>query len=169
MCQISHDLNRTGLVVCSIFSRKGARIARNFNVFFVFSPNAFAYFVPRRDFIYFSLAKAPRSPRTSMFLLCLPQTPLRTLRLGESIFFFSRRGAENNYRYKGRVTRDKKKQRRYQPLLLPGESWGDVRGGSTSPEWNETRTTHDMPRILRCCIRASNNNYFSAFSAPLRE
>ena len=94
MCQISHVLNRTGLVVCSIFSRKGARIARNFNVFFVFSPNAFAYFVPRRDFIYFSLAKAPRSPRTSMFLLCLPQTPLRTLRLGESIFFFSRRGAE---------------------------------------------------------------------------
>ena len=38
MCQISHVLNRTGLVVCSIFSRKGARIARNFNVFLCLAP-----------------------------------------------------------------------------------------------------------------------------------
>jgi hypothetical protein len=32
-------------------------------------------------------------------------------------FLYYRRGAENNYRYKGRVTRDKEKQRRYSPLL----------------------------------------------------
>jgi hypothetical protein len=34
----------------------------------------------------------------------------------ETISIYSRRGAENNYRYKGRVTRDKEKQGRYPPL-----------------------------------------------------
>jgi hypothetical protein len=31
---------------------------------------------------------------------------------------FSRGGAKNNYRYKGRVTRDKEKQRRYSPFTF---------------------------------------------------
>jgi hypothetical protein len=34
-----------------------------------------------------------------------------------SVDIYSRRGAENNYRYKGRVTRDKEKQRRYLPFF----------------------------------------------------
>jgi hypothetical protein len=42
----------------------------------------------------FFLAKAPRSPGTSMLDLLLPKTPLRALRLCEIIFFVSRRGAE---------------------------------------------------------------------------
>ena len=151
----THDLNRTGLVVCSIFSRKGAKAARNFDVSFVLTPNTFACFAPWRDYIcfflsqrrqgrqelrclfcftrntfacsaplrdyicfflslrrrgrrelqclfcfypkhlcvlcalarvylFFSLAEAQRPQRTSMFILFSPQTPLRTLRLGES-------------------------------------------------------------------------------------
>ena len=43
----------------------------------------------------FFLAKAPRSPRTSMFDLFLPQATLRALRLGEILlFYFSRKGAK---------------------------------------------------------------------------
>jgi len=36
----------------------------------------------------------------------------------KAIDIYSRTGAENNYRYKGRVTRDKEKQRRYSPFSL---------------------------------------------------
>ena len=48
--------------------------------------NAFAYW--RELICFFSLAKAPRTPRTSMFILFLAQTPLRTLRLCEILLFF---------------------------------------------------------------------------------
>ena len=45
--------------------------------------------------MFFSLAEAPRSPRTSMFELFLPQATLRALRLGEILlFYFSRKGAK---------------------------------------------------------------------------
>jgi len=43
----------------------------------------------------FFLAEAQGALRTSMFILFLPQTPLRVLRPGESLFvFFSRKGAK---------------------------------------------------------------------------
>ena len=102
------------------FSRRGAEVAENFDVYFVLIQNTFAYFAPwreififflsqrrrgrrelhcifcsylknlcvlcvlARNFYIFSLAKAPRSPRISMFILFLPQTPLCSLRLCEN-------------------------------------------------------------------------------------
>ena len=48
-----------------------------------------------RNYMFLSLAKAPRPQRTSMLILFLSQTPLRALRLCEIILvFFSRGGAE---------------------------------------------------------------------------
>ena len=42
-----------------------------------------------RFYCFISLAKAQRPPRTSLFVLFLPQTPLRALRLCESLLFLS--------------------------------------------------------------------------------
>ena len=76
-------------------SRRGAEAAENFDVYFVLTPNTFAYFAPWRELIVFSLAEAQRPQGISMYILFSPQTPLRTLRLGESSFgFFSRKGAK---------------------------------------------------------------------------
>jgi hypothetical protein len=55
----------------------------------VLTQNTFAGFVSWREFICFFLAKAPRSPRNSVFDLFLTETPLRALRLGESQLFYS--------------------------------------------------------------------------------
>ena len=79
-------------------TRNGAKNAKNFGVCFVLSPNTSAYFAPWREILCFSLAKAPRTPRASMFVLFLPQTPLRTLRLGEKICFFSLAEAQGSQR-----------------------------------------------------------------------
>ena len=45
-----------------VYSRKGAKAARNFNVSFVLIPSVFAYFVPRLDPMIVSLAEA-QSPQ----------------------------------------------------------------------------------------------------------
>ena len=83
-------------IILVFFSRKGARNARNFDVYFVLSSNTSAYPASLRDFIVFSLAEAQRPRRTSMFILFLPQPPLRALRLCEiMLVFFSRQGARN--------------------------------------------------------------------------
>jgi len=76
------------------FSRKGAKVARNFDVYFVLTPNTAACSASLRDYIcFFSLAEAQGSQRTSMFNLFLHETPLRTLRLGEKFYvFLSSRG-----------------------------------------------------------------------------
>jgi hypothetical protein len=72
------------------FSRRGAETAKNFNVAFVLTLNTFACFAPWREYIcFFSLAKAPRPQRTSMFDLFLPQELLRALRLSEILYIFS--------------------------------------------------------------------------------
>ena len=49
------------------FSRKGAKIAKNFSVVFVLIPNTFTYFVPRRGLTIDSLAEAQSPQRISMF------------------------------------------------------------------------------------------------------
>jgi hypothetical protein len=67
-----------------LFSRRGAGSAEKTNVYFVLTKNTSANSAPLRDYIYFFLAKAPRSPRTSIPILFLYEIPLRTLRLGES-------------------------------------------------------------------------------------
>jgi hypothetical protein len=78
-------------IIFVFFSRKGAKTAKNFDVCFVLTPNTFAYFAPWREISFFSLAEAQRPQRNSKFILFLPQTPLRTLRLGEKFYdFFSR-------------------------------------------------------------------------------
>jgi hypothetical protein len=41
---------------------------------------------PGESLFVFSLAEAQGPQRTSMFILFLPETPLRALRLGESLF-----------------------------------------------------------------------------------
>ena len=65
------------------FSRKGAKIAKNFNVSFVLTPNTFAYFASWRElFVFFSCRGAESAENFNV--LFLPQTPLRALRLGES-------------------------------------------------------------------------------------
>jgi len=79
---------RLGESIFVFFLSQRRRVRGEFQCF-VLTPNTFACFAPWRDFIYFSLAKAPRSPRTSMFELFLPQTPLRTLRPGEIYLFLS--------------------------------------------------------------------------------
>jgi len=50
--------------------------------------NTFACFAPWREILFFSLAEAQRPQRTSMFILFLPQTPLRALRPCEILLFF---------------------------------------------------------------------------------
>ena len=93
--QIAANRNRIIAIACStdkakrspgllFISRKGAKVAKNFYFNFGSYPNTFAYFAPWRELIVFSLAEAQRPQRTSMFILFSPQTPLRTLRLGES-------------------------------------------------------------------------------------
>jgi hypothetical protein len=66
------------------FSRKGAKHAKNFYVWFVLIPDTSADSAPLRDYVCFPLAEAQGSQRTWMFNLFLPKTPLRSLRLGES-------------------------------------------------------------------------------------
>jgi hypothetical protein len=59
------------------------------------APNTFAYFAPWREYIVFiSRRGAETAEKFNVYLVPAP-TPLRTLRLGESIlFFFSRKGAK---------------------------------------------------------------------------
>jgi len=71
------------------FSRKGAKNAKNFNVSLCL-PQMPLRALRLGEILYiFSLAKAPGSPRTSMFIFYLPQIPLRALRLGEILYIFS--------------------------------------------------------------------------------
>ena len=70
-------------------SRKGAKTAKNFNVYFVLTPNTSACSASLRDYIcFFSLAEAQGSQRNSKLILFLPETPLRALRLGEKFYVF---------------------------------------------------------------------------------
>ena len=59
-------------------------------------PNTAACSASLRDYVcFFSLVKARRTPRTSLFVLLLPKKPLRTWRLGEIyLFFLSQRRKE---------------------------------------------------------------------------
>jgi hypothetical protein len=70
-------------VFCSIFSRKGAKVAKNFYVYFVLTPNTFACFAPWRELIVF-ISRRGAEAAENFNVLFLPQTPLRALRLGES-------------------------------------------------------------------------------------
>jgi len=72
-----------------LYSRRSAEAAENFNVYFVLTPNTFAYLAPWRDFIYFFSRKGAKNAKNFNVSLCLPQMPLRALRLGEILYIFS--------------------------------------------------------------------------------
>jgi hypothetical protein len=68
---------------------------------------------------YFSRKGAKAAKNFFICFVLAPNTSACSASLREFIVFVSRRGAEvaeNTYRYEGRVTRDKEKQRRYSPL-----------------------------------------------------
>ena len=66
-----------------LFSRQGAKNAKNLFICFVLTSNTFACFAPWRDLLILFLAEAQGTQRTALFVLFLPRIPLRALCPGE--------------------------------------------------------------------------------------
>jgi len=77
------------------FSRKGAKLAKNFYVYFVLIPNTFAGFMSWREFICFFLSQRRRERRELQCLIYSYTKHLCVLCvLARFSYFLSRKGAE---------------------------------------------------------------------------